>query len=154
MAHPPELVTLDAFAKVVRETAAFGSIYGCVVYVGARVPVAANDWDEYLAFIAPLLVSERALPRVVWDDSGGPSALGRQKLGALTQGCPVKVGIITDAAAGRNTATVLNWNRKEQSYQTFPSGDLREAIMFAGIVGIAVDRVTEALLELRRDLGF
>jgi hypothetical protein len=153
MAIPPEQA-LQAFAKVVGETAAFGSIYGCVVYVGGRAPVSTEDWDQYLEFLAPMLSNERALPRVIWDDSGGPSPLGRQKLAALTQGCPVKVAIVTDAPAGRHTATVLNWNRQEESYRTFPVRELREAIAFTGVSGITVDRVTDALLELRHDLGF
>ena len=147
-------LALQAFIKVVGETAAFGSIYGCVVYVGAQAPVSAGDWDQYLQFLGPMLSTEQALPRVVWDDSGGPSALGRQKLAALTQGCPVKVAIVADAPAGRNTATVLNWNRLEESYRTFPSSKLREAIAFTGVSGITVERVEDALLELRHDLGF
>jgi hypothetical protein len=152
MANPAE-PALQAFAKVVGETAAFGSIYGCVVYVGSRTPVNATDWDQYLEFIAPMLTKDRPLPRVVWDDSGGPSPLGRQKLAALTQGCPVRVAIIADAPAGRNTATVLNWNRQQESYRTFPSRELREAIVFTGISGITLDRVKDALLELRAELG-
>jgi hypothetical protein len=150
MATTAELI----FAKVVGETAAFGSIYGCVVYVGGRAPVSATDWDEYLALLAPLLTRERALPRVVWDDSGGPSALGRQKLAALTQDCPTKVAIVTDSAAGRNTATVLNWNHHDEGYRSFASSELREAIAYAGITGITLDRVADALMELRADLGF
>lgn len=145
---------MDAFSKVIGETAAFGSVYGCVIYVGGHRPVSAVDWDSYLAFISPLITKTRAVPRVVWDDSGGPGPLGRQKLAALTEGCPVKVAIITDAAAGRNTATVLNWNRKEESYRTFSSTALRDAIAFTGITGFAIERVEEALLELRRELGF
>ncbi|HKP61342.1 MAG TPA: hypothetical protein VJV78_31655 [Polyangiales bacterium] len=154
MAKPPTLVTIEAFTKVVCPTAAFGSLYGGVIYVGSHKPVTAADWDGYLAFITPLLSTERALPRVVWDDSGGPSALGRQKLASLTEGCPVKVAIITDAAAGRNTATVLNWNRKEESYRTFPSSELEAAIEFTGIAKFASERVQEAMLELRSELGF
>ena len=86
----------------------------------------------------------------LWDDSGGPSPVGRQKLAALTQGIPVKVALITDVAAGRNTATVLNWNRREESYRAFASRELREAIEFVGLWGPAIDSVAAAMQELRR----
>jgi hypothetical protein len=153
MVQPPEGPNATSWTKVVRATAAFGSVCGCVVYVGAPRQVSTADWAAYLAYLAPLLTTTRALPRVIWDDSGGPPPLGRQNLAALTQGCPVKVAIVTDASAGRNTATVLNWNRKEESYRTFFSSELREAIAFVGLTGPAIDRVVQALLELRRDLG-
>jgi hypothetical protein len=142
-----------ALKKKICHTAAFGWVGGCVVYVGSARPVTADDWDGYLEFISPFLSKQRALPRVVWDDSGGPSPVGRQKLAALTQGIPVKVALVTDVAAGRNTATVLNWNRREESYRAFASRDLRQAIEFVGLWGPAVNAVAEALHDLRREFG-
>jgi len=132
--------------QICRETAAFGVVAGCVIYVGGHTQPSDEDWEAYLAFLTPLLSKSHATPRIVWDDSGGPSPVNRKKLVELTQGYPLKVAVVSQA---RTASTVLNWQHDRPAYHDFPSSDLHEAAAFVGLSGDAQIEVVTALKALR-----
>lgn len=141
--------SLKDATQVVRATAAFGVTQGCVVYVGGARPPSDADWQAYLDFLAPRLSKLRLTPRLVWDDSGGPSAVNRLKLAALTRDVPVKVAIISST---RTVAAALNWQHDRPAYHEFTPEDLKQAMAFVGIEGMAALATIQMLRTLRRRL--
>lgn len=137
---------------ILRATAAFDVTCGCVLYVGTNQRASAEDWDAYLQFLAPLLRSDRATPRIVWDNSGGPDALGRRKLAELTKSIPVKVALITQSDTGRGAAIALNWKHGYEAYKTFTAGELNTAAAFVGVSESNRVTVLGSLMRLRARL--
>lgn len=132
---------------VVGKTAGFRAVGGCVIYVGGTRPPSNEDWDAYLDFLAPRLSPTHVTPRVVWDDSEGPSPLSRKKLVDLTRDFPVKVALVSSR---RTVSVVLNWQRDAPAYHDFSPDQLDEAVAFVGVRGDAAISVVTALHGLRR----
>lgn len=137
---------------IVCATAAFDVVCGCVLYVGANRRASPADWEAYLQFLTPLLRADRATPRIVWDNSGGPDALGRQKLADLTKHVPIKVALITDSATGRGAAVALNWKHGYEAYKAFVASDLNAAAAFVGVADADRVMVLGSLMRLRARL--